>query len=826
MKKFLKIFGGILFFLLILLIVLPYFFRDQIFERIKYEINNTIDAKVEIGDLSLSMIKNFPNLYVELKQLSVVGKNEFESDTLAIVGSLYTAVDLSSALSGDQVKVGAIVLTNSKVHAKVLETGKANWDIVKSTGEESVEEESAEASDFKVVFDEFRMDNFGLVYDDASLKTIFAIEKLDLNLSGDFSAKSTNLQVNTYLNGISLTYEDTKYLNNANLNLTASIAADLEKMIFKFMENKLAINDLHFGIDGQVGMLDDGYSMDLKLITDKTDFKSLLAMVPDVFKSDLQGIETTGKFDLSAFAKGEYKDESYPSFGVLLKIDEASLKYADLPETIKQIKVDAQLNHPGGDLDLLTTDINSFHFEVAGNPFDAELHIKNPMTDPHINGFFKGIIDFEKIRHAIPMDSIKISGKVNSDVQFSGRYSVIEKEEYEKFMAKGNVVLNDFTFNTPDFPQGVKVIKSVLDFTPRYISLNSFDCRIGESDVQLKGKVENYIPYALKDKTLIGNFNLASNMMNLNEFITEEASEPENPSDTLPLSIIEIPANLDLRLNSNFNTIRFDQMDIKDVKGLIIVRNAEAKLANLSMNMLNGQLTMNGLYNTADIKKPKIDFGLDVKDFDINSAYHSLSMMKKMMPIAMNCEGSISSDMNINGFLDEKMTPIPATLNGKGSLHSRRIIIKDNKTFDALAAALKNDDFKRISISQFDMEFEITNGNVVVKPFDTKIAGNKATIYGTQSVDGKLDFTLDMKLPKEDLGSDINQYFEKVPGLDDIPEFDVSVKITGTVDHPVVKPDLSKAIKQAQKAVAKELERRAKKELEKKGKDLLKKLFK
>ncbi|WP_421919890.1 AsmA-like C-terminal region-containing protein [Marinifilum sp.] len=826
MKKFLKIFGAIIVLLLALLIILPYFFKDQIFDKVKVELNNALDAKVEVGDLSLSMIKNFPNLYLKLQNVSVVGKNEFESDTLAFVSSLYTAVDLSSVLTGSQIEVGAIVLENSKVLAKVLESGKANWDIVKSTEEETVEEETGEASDFKVIFDEVRIENFSLMYDDASLKTVFAVADLDLNLRGDFSAKSTNLNVISLLEGISFDYEGNRYLNHASVDLNADIAADLEKMIFKFMENQLTINDLHFGIDGQVGMLDDGYSMDLLLKADKTDFKSLLAMVPDDFKSNLEGVQTTGQYDLSAFAKGEYREESYPAFGASLKVDNASLKYADLPESVQNIQIDAQVNHPGGNLDLLTTDVNSFHFEIANNPFDAELHVKTPMSDPQLSGLFKGIIDFEKIKHAIPLDSVKIAGKVTSDVVFEGRYSVIEKEEYEKFMTKGNVVLNNFVFSTPDFPQGVKIIKSVLDFTPRYISLSSFDSRIGASDIQLRGKIENYIPYAMKGKVLKGNFNMNSRMMNLNEFMTEEVKEVENPGDTLPLAVIEIPSNLDLRLSSNFKTIRFDKMDIKDVKGLIVVKDAAAKLTNLSMNMLKGQMTMNGMYKTIDPKKPEIDFALDINNFDINNAYHSLSMIKTMMPIAMNCEGKVSSDMSITGLLDEEMNPISTTLNGKGSLHSRGLLIKDNKAFDALATALKNDEYKRISVSKFDMEFEINDGNVVVKPFTTKVAGNQATIYGTQSVDGRLDFTMDMKLPKEDLGSDINKMFAQVPGLDNVPAFDVAVKITGTVDKPVVKPDLSKAIKQAQKAVAKELERKAKKELQKKGKDLLKKLFK
>ena len=825
MKRFLKIFGGFVVVVLALLIILPFFFKDQIQEKVKAEINNTIDAKVEIGNLSLSMFKNFPNLFVELKQVSVVGKNEFKNDTLAFVGSLYTAVDLGSVLSGTKIEVGSIVLANAKVNALVLESGKANWDITQASEVELEVEETGETSDFKLVFEEVRVEDFSLAYDDASLNIQVTVDDIDLALNGDLSVKSTNLNVNSQITGIDLDYEGVKYLKKAEMTLDAVLAADLQNMLFTFKENKLTLNELIFGLNGNVGMLENGYSMNLKMNAQKADFKTLLSMVPDVFKADFEGLKTSGSLALTAFAKGEYKEEQFPSFGVKLNVDKATIKYPDLPESVTNITIDAEVNHPGGEKDLLTADVNAFHFEVANNPFDAEIHVKNPISDPNISGLFRGVIDFAKIRHAIPMDSIKITGIVTSDISFNGKMSSIEKEEYEKFMAKGDVKLKNFEFATPDFPQGIKILNSVMNFTPKFISLMSFNSKIGTSDIKLKGKIENYIPYVLKNKVLKGSFNLTSDSFNANEFITE-GEESVSTGDAVPMSVIEIPANLDLRLVSSMKLIQFDKMKIENVKGLIVVKNAKAQLTNLSMNMLEGSMNMNGSYGTKDIKNPSINFGLNVKDFDINSAYTSLNMIKEMIPVAMNCEGKVSSDLKIVSLLDQEMNPVMKTLNGNGAIHSRGIIIKDNKAFDDLAAALKNDSYKRISLAQFDMNFLIRNGNVEVKPFNVKVAGHPARIYGTQSVDGKLNFTMDMKLPKEELGKEVNKYFDKLPGFDAVQNLDVTVKITGTVDNPKVKLDLSKAIKQAQKAVMKELQRKAKKEIEKKGKDLLKKFFK
>ncbi len=826
MKKFFKIFGGTLLVLILLLALLPYLFKDQILDRVKVEMDKAIDAKIEIADASLSMFKSFPKLFIEIKGISVIGKAQFEKDTLAYVGRLYTAVDLGSALSGEQLNVGAIVIANTKVNALVLESGKANWDISKSPNKEKiVEEENTETSNFKLIFEEVRVVDFTLEYHDANLKANLLLSDLDLNLNGDFSAKETNLNINTTATGITFDFEGIKYLNKANLNLNAVLGADLENMIFDLKENKLTLNDLEFGMMGNFAKLKDAYKMDLKLDAKKTDFKSLLSMVPEAFMKDIKGLETTGNLVLNAFVKGEYRTDHMPAFGAKLKVANANIKYPELPETINNIKIDAEVNHPGGNLDALITDVNAFHFEVAGNPIDAEIHIKTPMSDPEISGLCKGVIDFAKIRHAIPMDNIKIAGRVTSDISFKGRLSAIEKEEYEKFMAKGDLKLKNFEFTTPDFPQGIRIVNSVLSFTPQFIKLNSFDSRIGKSDVQLKGRLENYIPYALKGKILKGNFNMNSRNFDLNEFMTDKKAADVKTTDTIPMAIVPVPANLDIKFVANMQKIQFDKMLIENVKGLVVVKNSVAKLTNLSMNMLKGQMTTNGSYSTLNIKKPRFDFGLDVNNFDIKSTYESLSMVKKMIPMALNCEGKVSSDLKLKAQLNKEMTPVMNTLNGKGSFQSRGIIIKDSKAFVALAKALKNDSYKRISVSQFDLNFVIKNGNITVKPFNTKIAGHQATIYGTQSVDGKLDFTMNMKLPKEELGRDVTKFLDKIPGNKNIKKLDISVKITGTIDNPKVNLDLSKAIKQAQDAALKELKKKGKKELEKAAKNLFKNLF-
>lgn len=830
MKSFFKILGLILLFVIVALMAIPYLFKDEIVAKIQSEIDKNLDATIGISDVSLSMFRSFPNLHVELNNITVVGENEFANDTLASIGRFYTAVDVKSLIMGEHMKIGSLVVADSKFNALVLKSGKANWDIVKSDSLAPKTQTDTTSSDLKIKFDDIRFENIKLNFKDDSQKIVFKINDFDLSVKGDFSSKQTNLKIVSSSTGIDFNYESNNYIKSGVFKLDALLHADLEKMIFTFKENLLSFNGFELGIDGMVAVKEDGYGVDLKLNSKQTDFKTLLAMIPVMYRKELKDITTSGNLIFNASAKGDYKGDIFPAFNMKLKVDNADIKYVDFKESINNINIDVNVNNPGGVLDKTVVNINKFYFSIANNPFDASMKLKNPISDPLVDGSFKGVIDFAKLKNAIPLDDFQIAGLVKADVQFKGKMSSIEKERYEEFIAKGSMSLSNFEFKTPDLPKTLRIIHTDLSFTPAYIKLNSFDARMGKSDFKMSGRISNYIAYALRGKVLKGDFNLDSNLIDVNEFLVDEKKSVKKTNETIPaesqvLSIVEIPNNLDLKIRSNFAKMIYDQMLIENIRGLILVKNSVATLQNLSMKMLKGSMVMNGKYSTVNKNIPSYNFGLNISDFDIKSCYESLSMVKEMMPMALNCKGSISADMSIKGDLDTHMEPIMKSLNGNGSLHSRELVIEKNKTFESLAKLLKNDKYRTITLSKFDIAFLIKDGNIEVPPCKLKIANNDCTFGGTQSVEGVMDFNLGMLLPKKDLGKDFTKYFDMMPGFENVHLLDIGVKIKGNVDSPKVNLDLTRVTKQAKDAAQEELKRKGKKELKKQVDKIKNKLF-
>ena len=131
---------------------------------------------------------------------------------------------------------------------------------------------------------------------------------------------------------------------------------------------------------------------------------------------------------------------------------------------------------------------------------------------------------------------------------------------------------------------------------------------------------------------------------------------------------------------------------------------------------------------------------------------------------------------------------------------------------------------QNVKVDDFTAHFNMQNGNVEMKPFQTKIADQDVSVYGNILVDKTLSLNMDFKLNKEDLSGDIENALGFLPGTDNIKLLDVSVLVKGELTNPTVSLDLSKARKQIEEEVKKSTKEELEKSVKKIG-DELKKLF-
>jgi hypothetical protein len=839
MKKLLKILGIIVLLFVGALIIVPMIFKDDIVQMVKDETNNTLDAKVDFGDFELSLIKNFPNFYFSIQDVSVKGVNEFEGIELASLKQLDLVVDLMSVIKGKAINVKRISLIEPGVHAKVLADGKANYLIVKEDStavEEEMEEVSSEESaSFEMQLQEIEIVNGKIIYEDATFPMSMAIDMLNLNITGKLTENITDISAKGGIESFDLSYDGIQYMKEALVALDATMEMNLEEFKFTFKENKLQVNELPLGFDGWLAMPGDPIDMDLSFEAKETDFKDLLSMIPAAFAKELEGVKTDGTLALKGYAKGTYLDSIMPAFGIDLKVANAMFQYPDLPKSVDDINIDMKVESKDGVLDHTIVDVPRFHLSMAGNPFDLSFYLATPMSDPYIKAGMKGKVVLDNIKDVVPLEKgDELAGTIDADVSLSGQLSTLEKEDYEAFKAKGTLGVSNLHYASDSLDYPVDMQKAQLEFTPQYLALKEFTMLLGKSDISAQGKLENFIGYALKEgQVLKGVLNVQSNKMDINELagiepgVEEEEADSEIADSSVteePMEVVLLPKNIDFVTQASIKELIYDNINIRDIVGEIVLREEKLSMQKAGMSLLDGRMTLSGFYETTDSLRPSYDFAMDIKDFDLKQTVETFNSVEKLAPIAKKSTGKYSTIFSVKGALDKQMEPIYESMNGGGKLLTQNIAIDGYKPLQKVAKLIKYEQLDPLTLNDVNISFKISQGKVLVDPFTNKIGKSKVTIAGSNSFDQTIDYVFSFQIPREEFGSAANdavdgllaQASAKGVDLKMADNINIDVRLVGPASDPEIKTDFSKTKSNATDAI----KEKAKEELEKKKKEL------
>ncbi len=822
MKKALKIAGITVGVILILLLVLPFAFQGKIEKIVKQEGNKMLNAQFDFSALNISLLRNFPSASVTLEDFYLKGTGAFENDTLIQAGELTAAVNLFSLFGDSGYDISKIIIEDTKVKAIVLEDGKPNWDVMKASAEEdTVQETSAESSPFRIKLKRLSVKDLSVSYDDRQAGMYAAIENLKATCSGDFGSERT--LVDLELKTPALTYRTggVPFLNRAALEADMNVDADLVNNKFTLQDNSISLNAIKLNIDGWAAMQKDGVGMDIKLNTNEVGFKELLSLIPAIYAKDFQDLKTDGKASLTAFAKGTLTQEQMPQFEVALNVENAMFRYPSLPAGVDDINISATVKNPGGNIDATEVTINPFDFTLAGNPFSLKAIVKTPTSDPDLQATAKGTLDLGKIKDVYPLEDMSFNGTIQADMNLAGKLSYIEKEQYDKMKAEGSIRLNGMKLNMKDLPT-VAIQRSTFSFSPRYLQLSETTVNIGNNDVTLDSRFENYLGYALKGSTLKGSLNISSNHLNLNDFMSTDttAVQAQATADTTATTsstgTIRIPENLDFNMQANLKEVLFDKMKLENVNGTLLVKNGTIDMRNLSFNTMGGSITANGAYSAPKTSQPHLNAGFDMKNIGFAQAYQELGLVQQLAPIFKGLKGNFSGNLQIDTPLDENMSPVMQKVQGSGNLSTKDLSLSGVKFIDQIADIVKKPSMKEIEVKDLNLGFEIKDGRVNTQPFDLKLGDYTMNLSGSTGLDQTIDYTGKITLPSGGIGSALGT---------------VDMTIGGTFTSPKVGIDMASlaknAAEQALKGIVggdnKEGESGEKKSILDKARDLFKK---
>ncbi len=377
------------------------------------------------------------------------------------------------------------------------------------------------------------------------------------------------------------------------------------------------------------------------------------------------------------------------------------------------------------------------------------------------------------------------------------------------------------TLHLSDLPE-VHVSATHLHATPTLITLDPTTIQVAHSDMTIDCTVHNLGNYLIDKGVLSGKMKLTSQLLNLNDFMSEQATADSTTDETQvdaaaseASSVIQIPANIDFGVDATIQEIKIKTMKLAHLTGQLQAKNQTLAMQNLAFGVMNGEVKMHGAYATKDITQPTVAIDLSMRQISFAEAFKESQVVKKLVPIFAHAQGTFSSSMSLAMILDSHMDPIMNAVQGQGHIYTDSLLITDVAVLDKMATALNKPELATLKTKDLDVAFTIQDGLVTTSPFDLLVGNYKMTLGGKTGLDKTIDYDALVTLPKG----------EKLLGLSE-----VNLTIGGTFDKPSVKVDSKKLIKNLFQRGLSSLtatdSTSTKKNVVEKGKSLLKGLFK
>ncbi len=783
MKKALKIFGitvgCIVALLLLCAIILPFALKGKITGIAKKVINENVNAVVDFQDLKISLLKEFPRASVSLHDLSVVGIDKFEGDTLASLKSFGASVDVMSYLKKGVIDLRTVDVVSPRIHAVMLEDSTANWDIMKPS-DTPEEEADTTSSSFNLSIKRFVISDAAIVYEDRTQGLAAGIGSLDFSLKGDMSDARTVLDLVLECGEVNVIMDKTQWLTDASLSVASKVDADMENMFFKIDGTKLTINRIALNADGTIEMKQDStIALDLTYAAQVPSLKTLLEMIPASVLPDVKNVDTKGEMALGGWVKGVYGTNSMPTVYAEMKVADGWLKYTELPRSIDNIAIAAVALWDGNDDSKSDIDLSKFHFEMAGSPFDAHAHVATPMTDANIKAGIKGKVNFSNLKEALPLEVAELGGTMTADIDFAGHMSAIEKEQYDKLNLEGTLDLEKFVATTKDLPMPININTAKLKFNPRTVDLTAFSGTMGKSDISASGKLENFLNYFLKDETLKGSLSLNSKLIDCNELLSATGEETEAAQDA-PMSVIVLPSNVDLSMQAKVGKILYDKMELDNAAANIAVKSGALVINSLGAGFADGTIALSGKYLAENTSGAFTNMKMGLNNVDIKQAAASLGMFDKVLPFLSQAQGKMSLDFDFSDNLDAQMSPVLSALNAVGTLKTQSLQLMNAETLNSITqlAGLKQ---TGNTLKDINASFAVKNGRIGINPFKLNVADVPMMAGGDYGIDGTIAAQVDMRIPTEKVTSQIKGFAGSL--LSNL-NMTVGVAIGGTTSKP------------------------------------------
>lgn len=467
-------------------------------------------------------------------------------------------------------------------------------------------------------------------------------------------------------------------------------------------------------------------------------------------------------------------------------IDNLVYNSADLPPVT--------IEHAQADFSPREVQVNKFSAQLGKSDISASGNIQNILAyispEQTMRGSFTANSNYFLADEWLEEDEVEtVSNTLTA--------STTETEIFDRFDFELDATVDKLVYDTYELTDASLAGRA----TPNLITVDQVNAQLGESDFRGYGQITNTFDYLFDNGVLGGKLNIASNVFDLNPFMEETTTTTTGTAgEEEPLSVIPIPANIDMQIDAVVEELRYTNMTLNDLRGKLTIADEAVVVEEGTAKALGGRMDFAGAYDTKDISAPAYRFKYDLKQMDFGQSFNTFNTFSSFAPIGKFIQGKFSSSLILDGTLGDDMMPRLEDVNAEGLLETLNGSLTGLQPLNAIGNALDISELKgSLDLDNLKTWFTIANGIFAVKPFDVELADLPMTIEGTHSLTQQMNYTINTVIPRSKLGSNmlgntvnkgisalVSQANQLGLAVNDAENLNVQIALTGSMADPKV----------------------------------------
>jgi uncharacterized protein YjbJ (UPF0337 family) len=301
-------------------------------------------------------------------------------------------------------------------------------------------------------------------------------------------------------------------------------------------------------------------------------------------------------------------------------------------------------------------------------------------------------------------------------------------------------------------------LKAAGNVKPNRMEISSANGTLGQSTFSGSGTMTNLFDYTFGEGVLGGDLTVRSPFIDLADFMSEQAAEATAAATTPEeaMAAVPIPDNINLKVNLNADRIKYDNIDLKQVLGKMVMQGGQAVIEDGSAALLGGRMNFAGAYDTSEPGDPGFRFHYDLQSLDFKEAFSVLNSFAALAPIGKFLEGQFSTDLVLEGKLGPDLYPKLNTIDAKGLFKTAEARLIGFKPVSKIGQALNIDELKEsTTFNNLITIFQIQEGKVNIEPFNFKLAGIPMQVQGRHGLELDMDYSIRAAIPRDKIKGNI-----------------------------------------------------------------------